>query len=246
MKRTIFLFLTITLAVNGICQPDTINQRIFLVGDAGELQGNSHPVVDWLAKNVNWNDEKNTVIYLGDNIYPLGLPLEGHPTYDISKKILDYQISLVKGKKGRAYFVPGNHDWSNGKQGGWQQVINQQDYINSMDQKNIQAWPLNGCPGPIEVEVSDKVVLALMDSQWFLYVHDKPGPGSSCDAKTIDEFQTQLAEIAAAHPNQLLIVALHHPPYTYGVHGGDFTFKEHIFPLTALHPKLYIPLTVQA
>ena len=48
--------------------------------------------------------------------------------------------------------------------GGWQQVINQQDYINSLDQKNIQAWPLNGCPGPIEVEVSDKVVLALMEA----------------------------------------------------------------------------------
>jgi hypothetical protein len=75
-------------------------------------------------------------------------------------------------------------------------------------------------------------------------VHDKPGPGSNCDSKTIEEFQVQLEEIAAAHPNQLLVVAMHHPPYTYGVHGGDFTWKDHIFPLTALNPNLYIPLPI--
>ncbi|HEU4470001.1 MAG TPA: BamA/TamA family outer membrane protein [Flavisolibacter sp.] len=252
MKRTVLSLLSFFGVAYGLAQPtdtipskpDTINQRIFLIGDAGEIHSGSHPVVDWLKKHVNWNDEKNTVIYLGDNIYPLGLPLEGDPSYDISKRIIDYQISLVKGKKSRAYFIPGNHDWRNGKIGGWQQVVNQQDYINSQELKNVQAWPLYGCPGPVEVEVTDKVVLALVDSQWFLHMHDKPGPGSTCSSKSIEEFQTELGEIAAAHPNQLMIVAMHHPPHTYGVHGGVYTWKEHIFPFTALKPNLYIPLPV--
>lgn len=244
MKRSIIFFLTSFFIQQSFSQPDTINQRVFLVGDAGELYGNSHPVIDWLKNHVDWNDEKNTVLFLGDNIYPLGLPLEGDATYDYSKKILDYQLSLVKGKKAKAYFIPGNHDWRNGKPGGWQQVINEQDYINGLDQKNIKAFPINGCPGPIEVEVSDKVVMALIDSQWFLYVHEKPGPGSNCEAKTMDEFQGELSQIAAGHPNQLLIVAMHHPPYTYGIHGGDYGLKEHIFPLTAIRPNLYIPLPI--
>ncbi|HEY0354707.1 MAG TPA: metallophosphoesterase, partial [Flavisolibacter sp.] len=244
MKRLFFPLFILLFGIGFAQEPDTINQRIFLVGDAGELQGTSHPVVDWLKKNIDWNDERNTVLFLGDNIYPYGLPLEGDPTYDVSRAILDYQINLVKGKKAKAYFIPGNHDWRNGKLGGWQQVLNQQDYINSMEEKNIEAWPHNGCPGPVEIVLSDKVVMALIDSQWFLYVHDKPGPGSNCDSKTIEEFQVQLEEIAKAHPNQLLIVAMHHPPYTYGVHGGDFTWKDHLFPFTALSPKLYIPLPV--
>ncbi len=244
MKRMLIFFFAIGIAFPGSCQEDTINQRVFLLGDAGEIVGNGHPVIDWLKKNVDWNDEKNTILYLGDNIYPLGLPLEGDPGYPLAKKIIDYEMSLVKGKKAKAFFIPGNHDWRNGKLGGWEQAINQQDYINSQEQKNIKAWPLNGCPGPITVELSDKIVMALIDSQWFLYLHDKPGPGSNCDAKTIDEFQTQLTEIAAAHPNHLLIVALHHPLLSYGVHGGDYTWKEHIFPLTAVYPKLYIPLPV--
>ena len=244
MKRTFLTFYTILLTILGFAQPDTLNQRIFLLGDAGELRGNSHPVIDWLTKNVDWNDERNTILFLGDNIYPLGLPLEGDPTYPEAKRILDYQINLVKGKKGKAFFIPGNHDWRNGKLGGWEQAMNQQDYINSMEQKNIQAWPLNGCPGPVPIEISDKVVLALIDSQWFLYLHDKPGPGSNCESKTIDEFQVQLAEIAAAHPNQLLVVAMHHPIVSYGVHGGDYTWKEHLFPFTAVNPNLWIPLPI--
>jgi hypothetical protein len=251
MKKGPILFLILALVQHVYGQqpanpvePDTLNQRIFLLGDAGDLVGSTHPVVDWLKQHVNWNDEKNSIIFLGDNVYPLGLPLEGDPSYPRSKQILDYQLSLVKGKKARAFFIPGNHDWRNGKLGGWEQVINEQDYINSQEQKNIEAWPLNGCPGPVPIELTDKIVLALMDSQWFLFLHDKPGPGSNCDSKTIDEFQTQLEEIAAAHPNQLLVVALHHAPISYGVHGGDYTWKEHIFPFTAINPSLYIPLPI--
>jgi 3',5'-cyclic AMP phosphodiesterase CpdA len=40
--------------------------------------------------------------------------MEGEPSYREAKKIIDYQISLVRGKKAKVYFVPGNHDWKNG------------------------------------------------------------------------------------------------------------------------------------
>lgn len=225
-------------------ETDSVSQRIFLIGDAGELKNSSHPVVDWLKKNVDWNDERNMAIYLGDNIYPLGMPTEGEPSYAEAKKIIDYQISLVKGKKAKAYFVPGNHDWKNGKLGGWQQILNQFNYINGQELPNVQAWPIDGCPGPVEVEVSDKVVVVLIDSQWFLYVHEKPGPGSNCTAKTIDEFATELREIIRTHPNQLVVLAMHHPMYSGGVHGGDFSWKSHIFPFADAIPGLYIPLPI--
>lgn len=240
----LFFYFFAAAQTDGSGTTDSINQRIFLIGDAGELKNSSHPVIDWLKKNVDWNDERNMAIYLGDNIYPLGLPTEGEPSYMEAKKILDYQISLVKGKKAKAYFIPGNHDWKNGKLGGWQQVLNQGNYINGKEFANVQSWPLDGCPGPVEIEVSDKVVVVLMDSQWFLYVHEKPGPGSNCDAKTIDEFATELREILATHPNQLVVLAMHHPMYSSGVHGGDFNWKTHIFPFADAIPGLYIPLPV--
>ncbi|MBD0332426.1 MAG: metallophosphoesterase, partial [Chitinophagaceae bacterium] len=229
-------------------QVDTIAQRIFLVGDAGGfLHGTVHPVIDWLKQNVDWNNEKNAIIFLGDNIYPLGMPSEGESSYPEAKKIIDYQIDLVKGKKAKAYFIPGNHDWKNGKQGGWLQVVNQVNYINSRRDSftHVWAYPENGCPGPVEVEgLNEKVAVVLADSQWFLYVHDKPGPTSNCDAKTVDEFKYELQEIADRHPDQLLILAMHHPMYSHGVHGGDYGWKHHIFPLTERIPWLYLPLPI--
>ncbi len=223
---------------------DTVMNRVFLIGDAGELVNGKHPVVDWLSKNVDWNDSKNTALFLGDNIYPLGLQAKGEPGYELSKDILDYQIGLVKGKKSKAYFIMGNHDWKNGKIGGWLQANNQVDYINSLQQGNIEAWPHGGCPGPVEVEIDSQLVVVLIDSQWFLYVHDKPGPGSNCAAKTLDEFSNELNEIINKHPNQLIMLALHHPIYTVGVHGGAYTFRQHIFPLADAVHGLYIPLPI--
>src|SRR5690606_13074865 len=43
-----------------------------------------------------------------------------------------------------------------------------------------------------------------------------------------------------------VIVASHHPSYTYGIHGGVFGIKDHLFPLTALKKtkNLYLPLPV--
>jgi hypothetical protein len=226
-------------------QEDSLRHRIFMIGDAGNLFNSTHPVVEWLKKNVDWDDQRNTVIYLGDNIYPHGLPSEGHPDYAYSKAVIDAQINLVRGKKAKAYFVMGNHDWENGKIGGWQQAMNQEDYINGLLLNNVQALPMNGCPGPEVIELDTLVALTLLDSQWFLHTHEKPGPGSSCISKTPDEFSTELSEIVQSHPNQLLVVAMHHPIHTHGVHGGaTYNLRHHIFPLTEAVPNLYIPLPI--
>jgi hypothetical protein len=225
-----------------LAQTDSVVVRFFLLGDAGELKSGKIPVLDWLSGKVNWDDEKNIAVFIGDNIYPDGLPDEGDPDFDYTKKVIDYELGLVQGKKGRAFFVPGNHDWKGGKIGGWERIMNQVNYINALQAPNIQAWPLNGCPGPIPIEINEKVVLVMMDSQWFLHIHDKPGAESACEARTIDEFTSQLNEIVATHQNQLLILVMHHPMYTYGVHGGAYGLKQHIFPFADAIKGLYIPL----
>lgn len=242
MNRKRILLLLCFFVLKTHAQTDTIIQRLFLLGDAGQMEGNSIPVMEWLKKNVDWNDEKNVALFLGDNIYPEGLPDEGAADYPEAKKVMDYELSFFRGKKAKAYFVPGNHDWLGGKIGGWERVVNQVNYINSLQAPNIQAWPLNGCPGPIPVELNEKVVLVMMDSQWFLNIHDKPGPASSCEARSIDEFAAELRQIVLSHPNQLLVLVMHHPMYTYGVHGGAYGLKQNIFPLADAIKGLYIPL----
>ncbi len=225
-------------------QNAVVQQRIFLVGDAGELENGKHPVCDWLKANVNWNDTTNMLLYLGDNIYPQGMPSANDKTFAAAKKVLDYQISVVKEKKAKAIFVPGNHDWKQGKPEGWDHIKNLNKYVEALQFPNVRVLPQYGCPGPQQIQLGEKTVLVCMDSQWWLQQFDKPGVDSDCPYKTEDEIITGLKAIIAANPNKLIVLAMHHPFYTNSIHGGYFTLKQHIFPLTDLNPNLYIPLPV--
>jgi hypothetical protein len=225
--------------------PDPVVKRIFLVGDAGELKDGHHPVCDWLKAHIDWDDTSNVLVYLGDNIYPRGMPAEGSPDLDKAREILDYQVSVVEGKKARAFFIPGNHDWERGRPGGWQQVKNEGAYLDSLGLSNVQLLPKGGCPGPVAVPLGDKTVLVCMDSQWWVQdPADRPGVESACECKDEKSIINALKDIVGLYPDKLIVLAMHHPLYTHGEHGGYYTLKQHIFPLTDLRPGLYIPLPV--
>ncbi|HVU58767.1 MAG TPA: BamA/TamA family outer membrane protein [Puia sp.] len=224
---------------------DRVIQRMYLVGDAGELADGHHPVCDWLKAHVDWNDTSNVLVYLGDNIYPHGMPDVGAKDYETAKRIIDYQISVVEGHPAKAYFIPGNHDWRKGKPGGWDQIKNQASYINGLQLPNVAMLPAGGCPGPVEVRVGEKMVLVCMDSQWWLEDEgDRPGLQSGCSCKDENSIVTALKDIISTYPDRLIVVAMHHAFYTHGEHGGYYTIKQHIFPLTDRDPHLYIPLPV--
>jgi hypothetical protein len=232
------------LSLKNFSQQEEVISRIILIGDAGKLTAGKIPAVEKARLLFNVSDGKTSVIYLGDNVYEYGLPDTADNLFKEKKAILDAQISLVQGGYAKAYFIPGNHDWKKGKTGGWQRVINQQQYIESLQMANVEMMPKNGCPGPVERVINDKVVIVFIDSQWWLQKVDKPGVDSDCTCKTETEIITALRKIIAVHSDKLLLVATHHPFYTHGPHGGYFTLKQHIFPLTDAKPGLYIPLPV--
>ena len=226
-------------------QKDSITQRIILIGDAGQLTNGKHPVVDAVKKNIPL-DNKTTVIFLGDNLYKNGLPDVEYKNYDIAKAVLDSQISIADGTKAKVYMIPGNHDWENGKRGGYNAIIRQQLYVDFIKKKedNVKYYPEDGCPGPVKVDLGKDVTLILFDSQWWIHPHEKPEIESDCNCKTKDELVTQIGDIAANNSKKLIILACHHPFKSNGAHGGYFTLKQHIFPFTDLKRSLLIPLPV--
>ncbi|GGB15674.1 BamA/TamA family outer membrane protein [Puia dinghuensis] len=249
MRRILRIISLVLVASGGIFsgygQTDPVVQRMFLVGDAGQLKDGHHPVCDWLKTHVDWDDSSNVLVYLGDNIYPMGMPPDGAAGYDEARRILDYQVSVVAGKRARVFFVPGNHDWKQGKPGGWQQVRNEEAYIKGLGLANVALLPGEGCPGPVAVPLGDKMVLVCMDSEWWLQDRrDRPGLESSCECKDQKTIVDALKDIVGLYPDKLIVLAMHHPFYTHGEHGGYYTLKQHIFPLTDLNPGLYIPLPV--
>jgi len=243
MKRFIALTGFIWISLQMIQAQDSLLTRIILLGDGGQLTNGKQPVVDAVKKTIPL-DKKTIVLYLGDNVYKVGLPDDQVINYTIAKGVLDSQVSLVENTQARLYMIPGNHDWNNGGPHGFQTIVREQYYVDLLGRSNVKFYPEGGCPGPVEIKIDTATVLVVMDSQWWMHPYDKPGVESDCPYKTKDEVTTQLQDILARNAKKLVIFATHHPFRSYGVHGGYYSLKQHIFPLTDINKSYYFPLPI--
>ncbi|RYY61828.1 MAG: metallophosphoesterase [Chitinophagaceae bacterium] len=239
-----YLLITVLLTCPKLfAQKDTVQSRIILVGDAGALVKGKSAVIDAIKRQMPL-DKKTTVIFLGDNLYDIGLPDVYHKGYNEAKAALDSQVTIAHGKDAKVLIIPGNHDWNNAGPGGEAAIQRQQLYVDYSGEKNVKFYPEGGCPGPVEVKISEDVVMIIIDSQWWLHPFEKPGVESDCDQKTQEQVLGELEDLLSKNMNKLVIFASHHPFKSNGVHGGYFTWKQHLFPFTEMRQNLYIPLPV--
>lgn len=221
-----------------------VEHTLFLIGDAGEPYFDS-PVGTFLRERVTQTTNPSSVLFLGDNIYPKGMPPEGSRKREEAESIIRMQVGWVKDTKAETIFIPGNHDWKKGARDGLSTLLRQQRFIDSLGDDRISFLPRDGCPGPEVIELTDKAVLVIIDSQWPLHPwKSTTEEDSPCEVKTSADLATALSDVYARYYDRRVILAAHHPAVTYGEHGGVFTLKEHIFPLTSVNPKLYIPLPI--
>lgn len=217
---------------------------VYLIGDAGLKTVNEASYRKLLQQQLN-DSVPSAIVFLGDNIYPKGMPNPGDRKRGEAEGILQASVNLAPGFSGPMIFVPGNHDWKQGRPQGLSFIRNQQAWLDSLHRDNITLLPQNGCPGPVEVSLGEQVVLLVIDTQWWLHPWSKPeGETSLCECKTQADLIVQLDDALRRNQHKRVIVAAHHPLLTYGEHGGVYSFKDHIFPLTDLNKKLYIPLPV--
>ncbi|MBL0744373.1 BamA/TamA family outer membrane protein [Chryseolinea lacunae] len=224
--------------------PAEVAYTLYLVGDAGEPAIVDQPLGKALRREVSASGANATVVYLGDNIYPKGMPPVGSKQRAISETILKTQAGWIQGLDAKGIFLPGNHDWQRARRRGQEYILNQQQFLDSLHDNNITLLPRDACPGPVEIPLTEKAVLVILDTQWLLHPWDKPGEESDCDAKTPAEVWLLLSDIFARNAGKRVIVAAHHPLITHGEHGGVFQLKDHLFPLTAANHNLYIPMPV--
>ena len=228
-----------------------VAHTMYLVGDAGyDSPNNRAHVLQYLDKKLDSADRNSSIIFLGDNIYQLGMPpKEDSVMRETAEFRINSQLQTLEQFKGRPIFLPGNHDWWGwGVDGVRRQELYVQEKISGyrkIQKSNPDRYflPQAGCPGPEVVPVTDKIVVLVVDSQWWLanWVKNEQEK-DTCAVRTREQFETYFKKVAQKYRDKQLVVALHHPLYTHGPHGGNFTLKEHIFPLTEFNPKLYIPL----
>ncbi len=208
----------------------TVSHTLYLIGDAGlSPKDGMNPALKLFKKRLDQADKNSTAIYLGDNIYPAGMPdkKDANGEYPMAKNNLDAQLNTLEDFKGKPIFIPGNHDWySEGLKG----LARQQKYIEKkLDSKKV-FFPQDGCPIQ-KIDVSNDVVVIAIDSEWYLVNWDKhPTMNDECEIKDREKFFEELEGLIKKNADKTTIMALHHPMFSYGPHGGQFSMKRQLYP----------------
>ncbi len=220
-----------------------LEHTMYLVGDAGYVPDDGvNPVLTYLKAHLATESKDASLVFLGDNIYPEGMPRKSAPTRAVAEERLIAQLDVAKVFPGRPFFVAGNHDWYvDGLKG----VKRQEKFIEKyLDRKNV-LLPKPGCSGPEEIELTEDLVLLLIDSQWYLTDwEDETEINDDCPVKSREFFANYYKFALRGNRRKNVVVALHHPLYSNGVHGGQFTFNDHLFPLRAINKDLWVPLPI--
>ena len=219
-----------------------VDTRLFLIGDGG-VPLTKDPVLSSLTKEVTADPQHSVVVFLGDNIYPRGLPTPDAPGRKEAERRLDAQLDVVRAKGARGIFIPGNHDWNRMGPGGLEAIRRQGEYIREKGKGQVRLLPEQGCPGPVVEDIDQRLRLVLLDTQWWLQPGEKPvGPQSPCPQRSDKEVLDALGQSLREGAGRRVVVAGHHPLATGGAHGGYFSWRDHIFPLRARKSWLWIPL----
>ena len=216
------------LSLNLFAQKE-VSHQVYLIGDAGNFDKEPGKILFEL-KEMQLANPNSTTIYLGDNIYFEGLEPEGHKLREETERKILNQLERLDNYEGQTYFLPGNHDWRAGKFKGYDYIIRQAEYVNAYVKKNtsvknrndIVFVPEGGYPGPYTTKISEGIRLIAFDTNWWLHAqlfHYFPKHGSR--KNTIDIFLNDLDSLlnVAKINNEKVIMAGHHPFYTYGSHG---------------------------
>lgn len=215
--------------------------NIFLVGDAGKAQANE-PTLRALKEKLEQSDKNSAVVFLGDNIYPFGLPDSLHPNRKEAETYLLRQLQAVENFAGKPFFIAGNHDWNMSLAGGMAAVLRQEKFVEQYLNRGNTFLPDSACPDAKEILLTDSLVLLALDTEWWFHKHAKPqGKTSHCSSKDAQEFLDNVQKMVQRNKGKKIVVVAHHPIFSNSRH---FTWKSHLFPLTDFNTKWWLPLPV--
>jgi predicted phosphodiesterase len=214
-----------------------VAHRFYLIGDAGNATSTSaQHTLKLLESELKNTNEPSTLLFLGDNIYPKGLPSkENTPERTDAENKLKVQLEIAKKIKGKTIFMPGNHDWYNGIDG----LHAQENFVTTYLKDKKSFLPRKGCPVEA-IAISDAIGLIVIDSEWFLQDWDNHSKmNDDCEIQNRLEFFDELESLINKNQNKTTIIAMHHPLMSNGPHGGTFSFHKQLYPI-----KNKIPLPI--
>jgi predicted phosphodiesterase len=216
-----------TQKLNLQSESELLGTNIYLIGDGGKLEnGQPSEALKSLNKKIENSKKTDVLLFLGDNIYPKGMPATNN---EEAKKSLQAQIDVAKNFKGKVIFLPGNHDWYSGIEG-----LKEQKKIIEKTFGKDSFYPKNGCALE-SYEVSKDILIIAIDSEWYLTNWDKhPKINDGCEINTRMKFFEEFKSLVNKNQGKTIILAMHHPLKSNGAHGGQYDFNILKTPLNVI------------
>lgn len=201
------------LAGNWLFAQENVTHSIVLLGDT---QWESQENVEILSLTLKNADEKTTVLMLGNIFSDKALLDEDGKVISLSERL----PAALLASDAKVAFVPGPTEWDEGGSNGKAQVKAVRKALRKTLGKSRVLMPEQACPGPEEIALTDKVVLILIDSQWWLHPFDRRY--QKCGLEEDSDAWVWLQDALRRNRDKQIIVAGHHPIYSAGPHAGHF------------------------
>ena len=196
---------------------------VFLVGDAGAAVSGTSPVLAHLSRAIDrWGadlpDSAVSVLFLGDNVYPVGIRDRDDSEFSTDSTRLWSQVELLatptaRERGVRGIFTPGNHDWGNAVgEAGRARLANQEAMLGDAHDRGIlvSMAPTSGLPGPHTIDVP-RFRLVAIDTHWFL--QERPDLWE-------DIFFESVSDALSGRDGREVVMFAHHPFRSGGPHGA--------------------------
>ena len=223
---------------NGLDQifpKEKIDYELYLLGDIG-LEGSKSlgpdALVSMIKEQLSPDIDHQSVVFLGNSLSASGLPDVETDQYNMLTKGISKCINELTTSTENVFFLPGNHEWSDGKEYTTSGVRASEKYIEELAGEKDIFRPSKGCGEPSVVPLTEDLIMVLIDSQWLVQSDDSDErKKSGCDIDNNIEFITFMQELVARNKRKNIVIAMHHPVYSNGKVGGNYPIQNHLLPL---------------
>jgi len=214
-----------------------IDFELFMVGDIG-LESNTlgpDELISQIKEVMRPNFKNQAVVFVGNSIGASGLPDEETSQYQMTSNAIKQCLDVLTQKTDKVFFTPGRTEWSNGSKINLESLHATEHFLEEVVSDKDLMRPSGGCGDPEVIQLTDDLILVLVDSQWLLESdNSEERSKSGCDINNNVAFMAAMNGIVASNKSKNIVVASHHPVYANGKVGGNYPVANHLLPLPVL------------